>query len=189
MGISESVLEGNPTLTYGEALEWASEDFPQDFEEFWSLRGDGPPENLDPDDWRRLKELSSLAKKMAFGASTLVRPRRLSTQRLALPALLGLEAAEEQKRVDQILEQLRGAMSDSSEGLSWWDLYRMLAPQPADDPRVQRAVFASYFEQQADRLFGTPVPTLAARMLKLIPYLRNGRPDWATWLRSGRAIR
>jgi hypothetical protein len=180
MGFFEYVLVESPTLTYSGAIDWAREDFIQDFEEHWGLLDAAPPEGVAVEDWQRLKELSSLAQKMALGASTLIRPRRLSSQRMALPAFLRVEASKQQELVDSILQTIEEAEGGEKYSEFWWQLYRLLSPRSADDPRVQQAIFDTYSEIEADKLFGTTPARIAHQMGKLLPYLLQEQSELTT---------
>jgi len=145
-------------------MEGAVEDYENAFKEVWGIEKDAPPEGMTHEQWKRYVEIRQLAKKLAEGAATLVRPRRLPEDRLALLEWLREEAERQQLRVDEFLANFKGSIPEDF----WWDLYWALQPGHPDDPRTQRAFFDNCMELEALRLFASPPDLMAERMLKLL---------------------
>lgn len=161
----EDIIQYNPGYSLGAALEYAFQEYEEDFFAYWGLDSHEPPEWFadSEDEWRQLIALHQLAAKLAGGAAELVRPQRLPEAKLSLPTRLDEEAHDYQHSVDRVLERFSGELSpDEMERLR-----RFLQPGALDDPRVQRSFVQNCFELEAAIRYPAD-PTAYAERLRLL---------------------
>jgi hypothetical protein len=94
MGPYTDLIAQNAEYTLADALDAAESDFRQDFLEYWGLNASAPPEGVELDEWRDLRQLYGLAKQVAGVATKLVSRKGLGPQRLAEGAAIAAEARE-----------------------------------------------------------------------------------------------
>ena len=149
------------------AIEFATEEFSQNFEDYWGLSGAEPPEGLHANQWREFVAMARLAQKLASGASSLVRPRRVKDDQLALREALEAEAAERRALVSGILERLKPNVTPESYNDIYWHL---LSGSPSD-PRTRSAFFETCLQLEVWGLFASNPGRMGKRLGQLFEFM------------------
>lgn len=167
MGLFYDILRDAPEYSLGAAFDWAIRDFQDDLHDLYGIGAKEPPEDLDFDQWRSYVDLHRLVRKLATGASHLVRPTRTREDQLTLPQILEEEARERSDLIRNALERLKGRLDEEE----WRDLRWALSPGHPDDPRTRRAFFDNCLQLEVMERFPSWPDLMADRLERLLGHM------------------
>lgn len=147
MGCYEDQIWGRDDFLLDDALEWAGDDWRQDFDKRWGLSGNIPPEGVGQSDWIEFRKWADLAQKVASIGERLVRVKGVGPDRIAAAGQLVNDAAAFSAQLADTVAALRENNPDAAEMIE-----SFFVEGGIDLPTTKLSLYRAGLQQAAWRL-------------------------------------
>jgi hypothetical protein len=153
VGCYEDQIWGRDDFLLSDALEWAGDDWRQDFDKRWGLGGNKAPEGVDQSDWIEFRKWADLAQKVASIGERLVRAKGIGPDRIAAATQLANDAATFSDQLAETVGTLRRTNPEAADMIE-----RFFSEGGIDLPTTKLSLYRAGLQEAAWRL----IPSISA---------------------------